>query len=108
MSNVERVYWRHLPHWQPDGATIFITWRLYGSLPKEALDRLEEERQALERRGPPPGGSILDFRVRQQKHLVVRADAMLAGSTASPHWLKEKRIASLVTEALFFSFWTAL
>ena len=26
-------YRRHLPHWHPEGASIFLTWRLYGSLP---------------------------------------------------------------------------
>jgi REP-associated tyrosine transposase len=26
-------YARNLPHWQPAGKDIFITWRLYGSLP---------------------------------------------------------------------------
>ncbi len=26
-------YHRNLPHWQPHGASIFLTWRLYGSLP---------------------------------------------------------------------------
>ena len=28
-------YRRHLPHWQPDGAELFVTWRLYGSKPGE-------------------------------------------------------------------------
>ena len=27
-------YERHLPHWQPEGAALFLTWRLHGSLPK--------------------------------------------------------------------------
>jgi putative transposase len=25
---------RHLPHWQPEDAALFITWRLHGSLPR--------------------------------------------------------------------------
>ena len=29
-----RYYERRLPHWQPDGAALFITWRLHGSVPK--------------------------------------------------------------------------
>ena len=29
-----RYYERHLPHWQPEGAALFLTWRLHGSLPK--------------------------------------------------------------------------
>lgn len=28
------LYRRRLPHWQPDGVPIFLTWRLHGSLPK--------------------------------------------------------------------------
>ena len=27
-------YRRRLPHWQPEGVLIFLTWRLYGSLPR--------------------------------------------------------------------------
>lgn len=27
-------YRRRLPHWQPEGAPIFLTWRLHGNMPK--------------------------------------------------------------------------
>jgi REP element-mobilizing transposase RayT len=36
-----------LPHWEKDGATYFITFRLADSLPKSVLDRIESERQAI-------------------------------------------------------------
>ncbi len=26
-------YRRNLPHWHPEGAVLFLTWRLCGSLP---------------------------------------------------------------------------
>jgi hypothetical protein len=42
-SSADSFYRRHLPHWQPTGGTIFLTWRLYGSLPQEALERLSDE-----------------------------------------------------------------
>src|SRR5260370_13684210 len=29
-------YRRNLAHWHPEGASIFLTWRLYGSLPVDA------------------------------------------------------------------------
>ena len=38
-------YRRHLPHYQPPGATLFITFRLAGS-----LEELEAEAQRQERR----------------------------------------------------------
>jgi REP element-mobilizing transposase RayT len=36
-----------LPHWEKDGATYFITFRLADSLPKSVLDRIESERQSI-------------------------------------------------------------
>jgi menaquinone-specific isochorismate synthase len=36
-----------LPHWEKEGATYFITFRLADSLPKSVLDRIESERQAI-------------------------------------------------------------
>ncbi len=30
-------YRRRLPHWQPAGKSFFVTWRLYGSLPKNLV-----------------------------------------------------------------------
>jgi REP element-mobilizing transposase RayT len=36
-----------LPHWEKEGATYFITFRLADSLPEETLDRIESERQAI-------------------------------------------------------------
>src|SRR5690242_2955448 len=29
-------YERNLPHWHPEGKAIFLTWRLFGSLPKDS------------------------------------------------------------------------
>jgi REP element-mobilizing transposase RayT len=36
-------YRRHLPHWFPPGASIFLTWRLHGSIPVRVLMRLREK-----------------------------------------------------------------
>jgi len=35
-------YRRNLPHWHPEGKTIFITWRLYGSLPASVLRKIAQ------------------------------------------------------------------
>jgi REP element-mobilizing transposase RayT len=37
----------HLPHWEKDSATYFITFRLADSLPESVLERIESERQAI-------------------------------------------------------------
>jgi putative transposase len=47
-----RIYRRNLPHWRQEGATYFVTFHLYDSVPEDAVRRLEEKRQIwLEARG---------------------------------------------------------
>jgi hypothetical protein len=37
----------HLPHWEKDSATYFVTFRLADSLPQSVLERIESERQSI-------------------------------------------------------------
>lgn len=37
----------HLPHWEKERGTYFITFRLAGSLPKSVLERIESEKQSI-------------------------------------------------------------
>lgn len=41
--NYRLLYQRNLPHYQPVTATLFVTFRLAGSLPVEVLRLLREE-----------------------------------------------------------------
>ena len=70
-------YTRHLPHWHPEGAPLFITWRLHGSLPAHL---------AVPRSGR-------DF---------VHFDDQLDRAEYGPHWLTDTRIAQSVVDALRF------
>jgi len=44
----KNFYRRNLPHIQPEGATLFITFRLANSLPKEVIERLLAEKEQAE------------------------------------------------------------
>ncbi len=44
-ENEPSFYRRDLPHIHPKDATFFITFRLAGSLPTDALQRLQEEKE---------------------------------------------------------------
>jgi hypothetical protein len=37
----------HLPHWEKDSTTYFVTFRLADSLPQSVLERIESERQSI-------------------------------------------------------------
>src|SRR6266704_356636 len=71
-------YRRRLPHFQRDDAYLFLTWRLYGSMPSK-----------------PP-----DFLYRTPGHAFVAADRALHRHRCGPLWLNEPRIARLVSEAI--------
>ena len=43
-SAESRKYRRHLPHWRREGATYFVTFRLWDSIPKEVWERFCQER----------------------------------------------------------------
>src|SRR5260370_13433469 len=38
-------YERNLPHWHPDGREIFLTWRLYRSLPERVSAELRSSKK---------------------------------------------------------------
>ncbi len=77
-------YKRHLPHRQPPGQAIFLTWRLHGSLPGSVIRDLKNPKFS------DPG--------KQFHH----ADCYLDTASSGPLWLKEPRIAQLVVTALQF------
>ena len=73
-------YERHLPHWQPPGQDIFITWRLHGSLPAQfrPLNKIE----------PRSSGKAF-----------VSYDRVLDQARTGPLWLRDPRIAETVLSA---------
>jgi REP element-mobilizing transposase RayT len=104
MSTLEYqlFYRRHLPHIQPPGATLFITFRLAGSLPTEVLQRLLTEAERVE----AVLARILDPQERaqqaylEQRRLFGKWDTALDTAQNGPFWLRDPRIADLVTESL--------
>jgi hypothetical protein len=88
-------YRRRLPHLHPDGNFLFLTWRLWGSLPvkRDSLDY------------PTPGYAFAAF------------DRILDRQTTGPLWRENASIAELVPkrnfewgerEALLSALWPGL
>jgi REP element-mobilizing transposase RayT len=82
-ASVVTYYERNLPRWHPPGVSIFLTWRLYGSLPKPIT----------------PGGAESTanetFSQRFRK-----MDAVLDCGADGPVWLKDKIAAECVTSLI--------
>jgi putative transposase len=94
-------YHRNLPHIQPPGATFFITFRLYGSLPLEVLRRWKEEAEAYERLlATLPQAEIEIKRHEEHKRFFGRYDSELDRAEFGPQWLREPAVATIVFDAL--------
>jgi len=93
-------YRRNLPHMQPPGATVFVTFRLAGSLPRAVVERWMAERQRTEAAHP----NAPDVRERALKAFrrawFARFEDSLDRAEAGPDWLKDQRIAALVAAAI--------
>jgi putative transposase len=71
-------YRRKLPHFHPDDAWLFLTWRLWGSLP-----------------------AANDSTVyRSAGYAFAARDGVLDRRASGPRWLQDPRIADLVAEAI--------
>ena len=70
---------RRLPHWQPSGKNLFLTWHLDGSLPRN--------------RFPPPGAL-------SSGQAFVWLDRYLDKAQCGPIWLAREEIAGLVVNAI--------
>ncbi len=73
-------YVRHLPHWQPEGAALFVTWRLHGSKPRN---------YDAPRATKLTAGQVFVLNDREWDK-----------AATGPRWLADDRIASIVADAL--------
>lgn len=96
-------YRRHLPHFQPPEATVFITFRLAGSLPHEVLEQLLEEATRID--------AMLEQlteieRLRQadieRRRMFGKWDSAIDTNHTGPQWLRDRQIAALVAESLHY------
>lgn len=72
---------RNLPHRYPPGTTLFLTWRLFGSLPHRVA----------------PAPEIAD---QNAGKVFLVQDRELDRAAVGPLWLKNRRVAQLMAEAL--------
>jgi putative transposase len=78
-------YRRHLPHWDPDEAIIFLTWHIYGSMPRS-------------RAGPRPADSAKPPLAAGQQFAAM--DRLL-DQAPGPRWLNNPQVAEAVADTLF-------
>ena len=97
----ERYWQRILPHWEKPGAAYFVTYRLFGSLPRPLIDQLQAKRKRLEAEQPRQGEGEREKKLRTKKAVFSRWDDELAKRTDNS-WLTQPKIAKMVRENLHY------
>jgi len=95
-------YRRHLPHQAPEGFPLFLTWNLKGAMPQEAIEKLIQERQLLEKQPPRAGETKAERRIREDKIVFTAADRFLDQAGDGPMHLKDPNAAKIVEDAILF------
>jgi REP element-mobilizing transposase RayT len=98
-------YRRHLPHWQPAGKVFFVTFRLFGSLPKKVIDRIREDAERIRKQPSRPKETSVQRESDDSKRIFAiyekALDEILQRSdTDPPLWLADGRVAGIVQQAI--------
>ena len=107
----QQSYERNLPHLQPPEATLFMTFRLDGSIPETVLEQWRIEKKRLEMTllrwaAIAPVGTVPDpeavaaEKLKFYRRWFKKFEDLLDGATMGPTWLKAESVAAIVDEAL--------
>ncbi|MDX1414244.1 MAG: transposase [Candidatus Promineifilaceae bacterium] len=104
MSDYKFYYERHLPHIQPPAATLFLTYRLAGSIPASMLIELTAEADRIS----TVVDQIGDQKERteriylEQRRIFGKWDDVLDKAETRPLWLQDDRLAKIIAKSLHY------
>jgi REP element-mobilizing transposase RayT len=95
-------YRRRLPHYQPPGATFFISFRLAGSIPAIVEQQLAVESRAVKLKLATTRDGAAARAEFEHRRLFAKWDSALDSHMAGPRWLEQAAIAQLVRDSLHY------
>jgi putative transposase len=102
MKNEKEIYRRHLPHIQPKGGLFFVTWSLKGSIPKSKLLAIKNEYEALLNKETKTDEERKKAKNLATRNYIKNIDDLLKGNIRGPQYMKDDKIAQIVSESLHF------
>ncbi|HZS07177.1 MAG TPA: hypothetical protein VFD58_20240 [Blastocatellia bacterium] len=104
-------YRNHLPHFHPPDATLFVTFRLDGSIPQSVVREykakkawLDEEYQSLLKAAVRDDSPELMKHFEQlqefRRHWFRRFEDILHEGQYGPLWLRDERVAKIIADSL--------
>ncbi len=95
-------YRRNLPHVQPLGTPLFVTFRLAGSLPQNVVAQWKEERLWLTKLARTNPFHYQRVKDDFDRGWFAKFELLLDGAVHGPLWLRDERVAAIVAEALHY------
>ena len=98
-------YKNDLPHWQWENAIYFVTFRLHGSLPNSAIQKLKDEHELQKTELIKKGLSEQKIKqaLKKMRHLYFgKFDHLLDNSSSVPHHLANDNFAKIVANSIMF------
>jgi len=104
MSHLEYqlTYRRNLPHIQPLNATLFVTFRLAGTLPKSLIARWQEKRRWLLQLAQKNPSYHEQVKTIFDRSGFAKFERILDSVEVGPTWLRDQRVAAIVAESLHY------
>jgi hypothetical protein len=106
---------RHLPHINPPSSTLFITYRLAGSIPQPLLRHYKRKNELLQKEllrtrksmydklqlvDSPEIQTQIEQLERFHRGWFLKFEATLDQASTGPTWLKDDKVAAVVTKQL--------
>src|SRR2546422_867917 len=102
---------RHRPHIHPPGATLFVTYRLAGSIPQPVVRKYRAKKEWFETelrrtikttrdRNTPEVQEWLERAQRFHRVWFLKFEDALHQAKTGPMWMKDRRVAERVSESL--------
>jgi putative transposase len=107
----KQFYRRKLPHRHSPGATLFVTFRLAGSIPKSVIQHYREEKLYLEKQARRNGAEhskemalhhLQELQLDFHRKWFRKFEDVLHQETLGPTWLKDSDVADMVAESLHY------
>ena len=97
----EIFYRRRLPHWQPPGASYFVTYRLVGTIPYTILEQLRQERERLLSQPNKANFSARDWQIQVDKKIFALWDNYL-DNHVNIRWLAVPGVANMIHKSFYY------
>jgi putative transposase len=105
MSNKSKTFYRrNLPHLQPVGGMFFVTYMLFGAVPREVNEqwRREYEDELMKLVGEESKASHAELKNMVDRKFLLKQERYLDSRKDGPFHFRDDKLASVAAESLFF------